>query len=1014
MSVEYKPYVGPRPFEQEHESIFFGRERETSEIISLIVSHPVTLVYSQSGAGKTSLLNAKLVPLLERKGFQVLPRARMRDPIPPDVMPRNVYVFNTLAGWAGGTDTQRLAQTSLADFLKGLKHNVSREEGEEEWSLPRIAIWDQFEEFFTFHQDRWGDREKFFKQLNQALDADPLLRVVFLMREDYIAELDPYVSILPEKLKTRFRLERLRHAAALSAVKEPLRHTELRFAEGVAEQLVTNLMEIPSKASAHGVRAVAEFVEPVQLQVVCQNLWGKLRGRAGGADGVITADDLREFGDVNKALLTFYEDILRKVMANERIRATGLTEGALRRWFEHVLITPAGTRGMVYRGAEDTGGIPNEVVELLDAEHIVRPELRGGEPWYELSHDRLIQPVRESNKQWLLKHSSAEEKRQELQNRFMAWQRSGKGDDLLLNEGELAQAENWLRTPGAAEVGYSDAVFALIQSSRVAVAAAAHAREMEHQRALTRLEEERAEAERQQAEERAQRIEAERRSADERAAAANLLAEQEARTASRLRWLTTAVSVLSVLAFATAFYAWTARASAQASARVATAERLKAEELAQTLSVSLESETAAKQEATRLAEVEQKQRRQVEEAAKEVRQAVESEKRAKEQALKREREAIARKQQADNRFIAADKKYQDAQRESDQARQKLADALVRELATRAESEAVSQQLKDAQEKNEAAVTRLVALNASYAESQRTIEKQEKDYENVLAELARLQSGTGTPTDAEAVFIRALALESSGDATGAEQSYNEARSLYAKKGDRQSEARALAKIGALRLAAKDHAAARVAFEASRKLDDKPQIVRRIGDTYFSLLRPAGPDKPVDREAARQALDHYALALKGYKEAKDRDGEAATLDSIGDTHLELEDYDLALAQYTAAESAYDESNNNEGEAHMLFMMGYAHQLKGNKLKTANDSKSALKEYEAALKNYSDSLDKREELGNVAGQVAALTNIGEVYRSLGQPEKAAEYFQRARELQERKQNTQEQLRPSQQRKQ
>ena len=70
-----KPYVGPRPFERtaEDQARFFGRNQEAKQIISLILSHPITLVYSQSGAGKTSLFNAQILPSLEEYEFQVLP-----------------------------------------------------------------------------------------------------------------------------------------------------------------------------------------------------------------------------------------------------------------------------------------------------------------------------------------------------------------------------------------------------------------------------------------------------------------------------------------------------------------------------------------------------------------------------------------------------------------------------------------------------------------------------------------------------------------------------------------------------------------------------------------------------------------------------------------------------------------------------------------------------------------------------------------------------------------------------
>ena len=58
-------YVGPRPFKRDpgEEKLFFGRDYESEKIISLIFSHKLVLVYAQSGAGKTSIFNAKILLL---------------------------------------------------------------------------------------------------------------------------------------------------------------------------------------------------------------------------------------------------------------------------------------------------------------------------------------------------------------------------------------------------------------------------------------------------------------------------------------------------------------------------------------------------------------------------------------------------------------------------------------------------------------------------------------------------------------------------------------------------------------------------------------------------------------------------------------------------------------------------------------------------------------------------------------------------------------------------------------
>jgi hypothetical protein len=389
----YNPYVGPRPFEREEKNRFFGREREISELQSLLTAHRTLLLYAASGTGKTSLLNAGLVPLMEQEGFEIFPIARVSGLIPGGVRPEdisNIYVFNTLMGWTEDEEAYKtLPRMSLAEFLKAREHSLDSEG----FPAPRLIIFDQFEELFTLYQEHWKQREDFFHQVAKALEEDPVLRVLFVMREDYLAKLDPYVSLLLERLRARYRLVRLRFEDACYAVEGPLKGSGRSFANGVVTRLVGELLKTKVESvTGETVEAVGEYVEPVQLQIVCRNLWDSLPADV----TVITSGHLHAFGDVDEALKGFYENAVQKTTSE-----TTAKEEELRRWFAHELITPAGTRGTVYRGKEDTAGISNAAVDILENEHILRGEMRAGAHWYELTHDRLIEPIRNSNEIWL-------------------------------------------------------------------------------------------------------------------------------------------------------------------------------------------------------------------------------------------------------------------------------------------------------------------------------------------------------------------------------------------------------------------------------------------------------------------------------------------------------------------------------------------------------------------------------------------------------------------------------------
>ena len=78
--------------------------------------------------------------------------------------------------------------------------------------MPRLLIFDQFEELFTAHPARWKQRREFLAQLTNALDADPELRVLVVLREDFMSRLLTFYDTLPSGLRHRYFLEPLRRA----------------------------------------------------------------------------------------------------------------------------------------------------------------------------------------------------------------------------------------------------------------------------------------------------------------------------------------------------------------------------------------------------------------------------------------------------------------------------------------------------------------------------------------------------------------------------------------------------------------------------------------------------------------------------------------------------------------------------------------------------------------------------------------------------------------------------------
>ncbi|MEO6810138.1 MAG: WD40 repeat domain-containing protein [Isosphaeraceae bacterium] len=517
------PYVGPRPFERCEQGRFFGRNREALDLMYLILAHPAVLLYAESGAGKSSLVNAKLIPMLEGEGCHVLPVARVRGTthgLEPDDID-NIFVFHALESWTGllqPEDAVRLSKATVPDELARISDRLAKLSGELNRGYDEppqiVAIIDQFEELFTHYGHRWDERRGLFEQIAAALVALPNLHVLFAMREDYSAGMDSFAAILPEKLRTRYRLEHLNRKSALEAIRRPMEDAGRKFADGVAERLVDDLMKIrvarsttraggesidgdlaatygqtppgtsTSEMLAYNPKAHSETEEyvqgesvmPVQLQVVCQTLWEGLRPE----ETTVTLQHLEKCGDIDGALSGFYERCV-----DEAAGTVGLGEGKLRRWFEDKLITRMGTRRVVMRDPEQnqTEGLPNEAVDVLDERHIIHGEDKDGVRWYELTHDRFIAPIRDANRRWRSTRSA--DTLEALERQATAWFQALDADKAshLLNAEDLGKAEVWITGTDAADLGYSETLAEFLKEGRRSLTKAV---EMTERRVLIR------------------------------------------------------------------------------------------------------------------------------------------------------------------------------------------------------------------------------------------------------------------------------------------------------------------------------------------------------------------------------------------------------------------------------------------------------------------------------------------------------------------------------------------------
>ena len=352
-------------YTQADRDIFCGRDADIEELHARALQNRLLLVYGPSGVGKTSLIQCGLMnkfpaadrlPLTIRYDgnlFAALDRAiaaLTKSPIPPD--------------------------RSLTEKLQALYF---------EYFTPITLIFDQLEELFIFGAT--DERDRFAADIAALLDAPFKLRILFVIREEYLAELTAFETQLPDLFANRLRVERMSHANVRRAIEEPCEACGVAVESGLAEEIIARL-----GASKSGT------VELTYLQVVLDKLYERSLTRhaeagSGAANAVsLTVTDLAALGELGDILGAFL---------SEQLAALPHEQAALGEALLKTLVTPDGTKKALnapeiadaLRSMGQTGD-QAEIAAILNhfvAVRLLTEKEESGR--YELRHDSLAQKI---------------------------------------------------------------------------------------------------------------------------------------------------------------------------------------------------------------------------------------------------------------------------------------------------------------------------------------------------------------------------------------------------------------------------------------------------------------------------------------------------------------------------------------------------------------------------------------------------------------------------------------------
>jgi WD40 repeat protein len=409
---ERGPYQGLIPYTEADAAYFFGRDTARDIVLDNLLAYRLSVLYGQSGVGKSSLLRAGVVHRVVEEG-----RRRIEQGERPE------YAAVVFSGWSGdpatglqeairgaleqlcGPTGAGLPGGSLADTASGAAQRVDG---------ALLVILDQFEEYFLYHPPDGP----FVQELARLVARrDAAVSVLVSIREDALARLDGLAPDLPSLLDNLVQIEHLDRAAARAAIEEPLELWNRQEAEtGKQVRIEPELVEAVLDGVQAGSLDAGEFegtgrelepstdtaIQAPYLQLVLTRLWEEEQS---AGSRVLRLQTLERLQGAERIVATHVDTAIATLSTGEQAVAAGI----LRQ-----LVTPSGTKIALRAAdlaeyAELDEPTVTAVLERLTRE--TRILQATGDSRYEIYHDALARPILEWRRRWQVGQERARQRR---------------------------------------------------------------------------------------------------------------------------------------------------------------------------------------------------------------------------------------------------------------------------------------------------------------------------------------------------------------------------------------------------------------------------------------------------------------------------------------------------------------------------------------------------------------------------------------------------------------------------
>ncbi|MDM8517157.1 ATP-binding protein [Desulfobacterales bacterium HSG16] len=258
------PYKYLDYYDFEDKDIFFGRDDDIENIFREIMaaSNRMTILCGRSGVGKTSLVKAGLMPKTEKNTNMAALYTRLGS----DPEESIAIALQTLL------NIKKSEHSSEYDVKEMLKHDLKKHHRE-------ILIFiDQFEEVII-KSGMQVLNSFFFSLRNWISTPDIGVRIILIIREDYLGKLANHQKQFPGLHETVWRLDDLTYESASEAIIKPAEKCGLKVEDEFVESLLNDLSP--------------DRILPVNLQIVCDRIYKNTSGHGLSLDAYVQAGGAR-------------------------------------------------------------------------------------------------------------------------------------------------------------------------------------------------------------------------------------------------------------------------------------------------------------------------------------------------------------------------------------------------------------------------------------------------------------------------------------------------------------------------------------------------------------------------------------------------------------------------------------------------------------------------------------------------------------------------------------------------